>query len=132
VAVIGNTTLKVSIVGELVKEHGFYDYEARYLKRSAKQRYPADVTEEEKRLFQQYSLKGFQAIDGNGMGRVDLFLTDDGKIYLNEINLIPGFSSGSIFASLWKNSELSYTELIEELIHLGIERYEMKQQKEKR
>lgn len=133
VAIIGNTELKVSIVGELVKDkgHGFYDYEDKYIKRSARQQYPTEVTEKEKSLLQEYSLKGFQAIDGNGMGRADLFMTEDGKVYLNEFNLIPGFFSKSIFACLWEHSGLPYTELIEELIRLGMEQYESKKRKDK-
>jgi D-alanine-D-alanine ligase len=128
IALLGNEDIRTTLIGEVVKDPGFFDYEDKYIKKEYEEKYPAELTEEQERKITEEAVKGFKVLDGNGMARCDFFVTEEGEVYLNEINLIPGFSSESIFAKLWNQSGLSYKELIEEIIQLGLDRSRVKKE----
>ncbi len=123
-AVLGNDDPKASVPGEIVPCKEFYDYDAKYLDEGSQLIIPAKLTKSETRKVQELAIQGFKAVDGSGLSRVD-FLMDPKtrKIYINEINTMPGFTSISMYPKLWAATGVSYSELIERLIQLGIERH---------
>ena len=124
VSVLGNDQPKASVPGEIVPCKEFYDYNAKYLDEGSELVIPAKLTKPETRKIQELAVRAFQAVDGSGLSRVD-FLMDPKtrKIYLNEINTMPGFTSISMYPKLWAASGLAYPALIEKLIELGLERH---------
>jgi D-alanine-D-alanine ligase len=126
-SVLGNDKPQASVPGEIVPCKEFYDYNAKYLDEGSELIIPAKLTKSETKKVQQIAIRAFQAVDCSGLARVD-FLMDakSRKIYLNEINTMPGFTSISMYPKLWAASGLSYPELIERLIELGLERHEDK------
>jgi D-alanine-D-alanine ligase len=126
-AVLGNDQPKASVPGEIVPSAEFYDYSAKYLDEGSQLIIPAKLTKAETKKVQELAIGAFRAVDCSGLGRVD-FLMDpkSRKIYLNEINTMPGFTSISMYPKLWAASGVPYPELIERLIQLGIERHEEK------
>lgn len=128
VSVLGNDEPEASIVGEVVPAHEFYDYEAKYLDQGSKLLIPAPVGEGIAEQARELSVRAFKAVDAAGMARVDFFLeqhTD--KLYLNELNTIPGFTRISMYPKLWEASGLSFPQLVERLIQLAMERFQDKQ-----
>jgi D-alanine-D-alanine ligase len=123
-SVLGNDKPQASVPGEIVPCKEFYDYDAKYLDEGSELLIPAKLTKSERKKVQELAVRAFQAVDCSGLARVD-FLMDPKtrKIYLNEINTMPGFTSISMYPKLWAASGLSYPELIERLIHLGLERH---------
>lgn len=130
IAILGNDKIELSTTCEIVKEAGFFSYEDKYIDKQHEEKFPATITEEQEKQIKDYAIRGFKVLDGNGMARCDFFVTDDGDIFLNEINLIPGFSANS-FVSLWQHSGVTYTELINRLVTLGLEQTESKKDREK-
>jgi D-alanine-D-alanine ligase len=126
VAVLGNDDPVASTAGEIVpRGHEFYDYDAKYLdEHGAELLVPADVPAETLAELQRLAVAAFRTIDCAGMARVDFFLTRDGRVLLNEVNTIPGFTSISMYPKLWEASGVSYRELVDRLIELAIERHE--------
>jgi len=126
-SVLGNDEPAASIPGEIVPIKEFYDYTAKYLDEGSKLIIPAKLTKAQTKKVQEMAVQAFQAVDCSGLARVD-FLMDpkSGKIYLNEINTMPGFTSISMYPKLWAASGLEYSDLIDRLIQLGIERHEDK------
>jgi D-alanine-D-alanine ligase len=123
-AVLGNENPQASTVGEIIPNHDFYSYEAKYLDADgARMKIPADIPKSLIKKFQDLSIKAFKALSCEGIGRVDFFLTKDNEIYINEINTIPGFTSISMYPKLWEASGLSYAKLIDRVIELAIERH---------
>ena len=112
---------RVSVAGEIiVKGREFYDFEAKYRDEDAVDLIiPAQLTAEELSEMQHLARKAFDAIGGFGLGRVDFFLTADG-FFLNEINTMPGFTQFSMYPSLWGASGIGYSDLIDQLIQLGL------------
>jgi D-alanine-D-alanine ligase len=126
--VLGNQDPKASIAGEIIPTHEFYSYEAKYLDADgARLEIPAKLDAATLRRVQELAVKTFQALNCEGMGRVDFFLTPSGEIYVNEINTIPGFTKISMYPKLWEASGIGYTDLISKLIELAIERFEHEQ-----
>jgi len=127
VSVLGNDKPEASVPGEIVPCKEFYDYDAKYVDEGSVPIIPAKLSKAETKKVQQLAVSAFQAVDGSGLSRVD-FLMDpkSRKIYLNEINTMPGFTSISMYPKLWAASGLTYGDLIERLILLGIERHEDK------
>lgn len=123
-SVLGNDHPEASVPGEVVPVNEFYDYEAKYLKEGSELVIPAKLTARQTKLVREVAIRAFQAIDGAGMGRVD-FLLDrhTGKVYLNEINTIPGFTSISMYPKLWEASGIPYSQLLDRLIDLALERH---------
>jgi D-alanine-D-alanine ligase len=126
-AVLGNDQPAASIPGEIVPVKEFYDYNAKYLDEGSKLVIPAKLTQAETKKVQQLAVRSFKAVDCSGLARVD-FLMDPAtrKIYVNEINTMPGFTAISMYPKLWAASGLEYADLIDRLIQLGIERHEDK------
>jgi D-alanine-D-alanine ligase len=122
VAVLGNDGVKASIPGEIVPHREFYDYTAKYLEQGTRLVIPAPLTNKQVKQFQDLAVRAFHAIDGAGMARCDFFLEKKtGKIFVNELNTIPGFTSISMYPKLWEASGLSYSQLIDRLIELALE-----------
>ena len=126
-AVLGNDKPEASVPGEIVPIKEFYDYAAKYLDEGSDLIIPAKLTKAETKKIQQLAIAAFQAVDCSGLARVD-FLMDPKtrKIYLNEINTMPGFTAISMYPKMWAASGLKYPDLIERLIQLGVERHEDK------
>jgi len=128
-SVIGNQSPRVSIPGEIRPTAEFYSYEAKYHDDSSELLIPAPITEEQAEVLQNLSLKAYQAIDCEGMARVDFLMDKDtDEFFLNEVNTIPGFTPISMYPKLWEASGLAYSDLIDELIELALERKEEKDQ----
>jgi D-alanine-D-alanine ligase len=126
-SVLGNDEPVASVPGEIVPGKEFYDYTAKYVDEGSQLIIPAKLTKAETKKVQELAVAAFQAVDCSGLARVD-FLMDPktGKIFLNEINTMPGFTSISMYPKLWAASGLDYADLIDRLIQLGIERHEDK------
>jgi len=128
-SVLGNDEPQNSVVGEVKPAGEFYDYDSKYIDQATQLIIPADLPEEVSEKVRKIALCAFQAIDAAGMARVDFFVTKkENKIYLNEINTIPGFTSVSMYPRLWEASGVSYSKLIDRLIQLALERYQDKKQ----
>jgi D-alanine-D-alanine ligase len=123
-SVLGNDRPSASVPGEIVPVKEFYDYNAKYLDEGSELIIPAKLTKAETRRVQELAVRSFQAVDCSGLARVD-FLMDPAtrKIYLNEINTMPGFTAISMYPKLWGASGLGYSQLIDRLIQLGLERH---------
>jgi D-alanine-D-alanine ligase len=126
-SVLGNDEPEASVPGEIVPGTEFYDYTAKYVDEGSQLIIPAKLTKAETKRVQELAVAAFQAVDCSGLARVD-FLMDPKtrKIYLNEINTMPGFTAISMYPKLWGASGLAYADLIDRLIQLGIERHEDK------
>jgi D-alanine-D-alanine ligase len=128
VSVLGNDEPEASVVGEVVPAHEFYDYEAKYLDEGSRLIIPAAVEAGSAEEVRGMALRAFQAVDAAGMARVDFFLErKTGRILVNELNTIPGFTRISMYPKLWEASGLSYRRLIERLVDLALERFNDKQ-----
>jgi D-alanine-D-alanine ligase len=128
-AVLGNDEPEASVAGEVIPSREFYDYEAKYLDEGSKLLIPAPITDAQLADVRRLSVEAFRAVDGAGMSRVD-FLMDgaSGRLYVNEVNTIPGFTTISMYPKLWEASGLSYRDLIDRLVTLALERHAEKQQ----
>jgi D-alanine-D-alanine ligase len=126
-AVLGNDDPKASLAGEIIPCKEFYDYEAKYLVEGSEGVIPAKITKAEMKTVQKLAIAAFQAVDCTGLARVD-FLMDpkSRRIFVNEINTMPGFTAISMYPKMWAASGVSYPELIDRLIQFGIERHEDK------
>ncbi|MCR2033310.1 D-alanine--D-alanine ligase family protein [Anaerofustis stercorihominis] len=128
VAVLGNSHPEASYPGEIVSCKEFYDYEAKYLSGDGSRiDIPAKIDDKIIEKIRNYAVKAFKAVGAGGLSRVDFFLDrDSGDIYLNEANTLPGFTNISMYAKMWDYMGIGYSDLIERLIDLGFERYEIK------
>ena len=128
-AVLGNSDPEVSVPGEIIPSRDFYDYEAKYLDDSSEIVIPAVLTPGQTAEVQRLAIAAFRAIDGAGMARVDLLLKrNTGRIFLNEINTHPGFTTISMYSKMWAASGLSYPALLDRLVALANERHTEKQE----
>jgi D-alanine-D-alanine ligase len=127
-SVLGNDQREASVPGEIVPVKEFYDYEAKYLTEGSDLIIPANLSRKQTKQVREMAVAAFQAVDCAGLARVD-FLMDpkSERIYVNEINTMPGFTSISMYPKMWAASGLSYAKLIDRLIQLGIERHKEKQ-----
>lgn len=124
-AVLGNERPEASIPGEIVPRHEFYSYEAKYLDdEGADLRVPADLDDATTRRVQELAIRTFRVLCCEGMARVDFFLRHEGKLVVNELNSIPGFTRISMYPKLWEASGIGYSELIDRLLQLALERGE--------
>ena len=122
--VLGNDAPEASVVGEVVPGREFYDFEAKYLDESLKLEIPAPVPDEVKARVRELSLRAFAALDCEGFARVDCFYEEaTGRVLLNEVNTIPGFTPKSMFPLLWAASGLAYADLVARLVELAVERH---------
>ena len=124
VAVLGNDDPQASVVGEIVPGKEFYDYEAKYLVEGSVPVIPAKLSKSESRRIREMAVAAFRACDLSGLARVDFLMEPDGKrrIFLNEVNTLPGFTQISMYPKLWEATGVSYKELITRLIELALER----------
>ncbi|MCB0581340.1 MAG: D-alanine--D-alanine ligase [Phaeodactylibacter sp.] len=123
-AVLGNEYPKASKVGEVVTAEE-YSFDAKYESPdAAKLMIPAEVSEDELERLRTTAIRAYQALNCEVLSRVDMFLTARGKVYVNEVNTLPGFTNISMYPALWEEAGVSYTELITRLIHLAISRHE--------
>jgi D-alanine-D-alanine ligase len=128
-AVLGNDEPVASTIGEIGTDDGFYSYEKKYIDDDgAKLIIPASMDSATLQRVQQTAIAAFKVLESRGMARVDMFLSANDKIYVNEINTIPGFTAISMYPKLWQASGLSYTDLIDRLIQLAIEEHSQKSQ----
>ena len=122
VSVLGNDDVRASIPGEILPHREFYDYTAKYLEQGTRLLIPAPLKKKQVAMFQEYAVRAFKAIDGTGMARCDFFLENrTGKVFINELNTIPGFTSISMYPKMWEASGLPYPKLIDRLIELAFE-----------
>ncbi|MDR2144161.1 MAG: D-alanine--D-alanine ligase [Treponema sp.] len=123
-SVLGNENPAASVPGEIRPAKDFYSYEAKYIDPDgAALEIPAKLPPETVRQIQALAIKTFQVLECSGLSRVDFFLRDDGRVLVNEINTMPGFTKISMYPKLWEASGIGYAELIDRLIQLAIERY---------
>jgi D-alanine-D-alanine ligase len=124
VAVLGNDDPQASVVGEIVPGKEFYDYEAKYLSEGSVPIIPARLSKSEAKKIQEMAVAAFRACDLAGLARVDFLMEPEGKrrIFVNEVNTMPGFTRISMYPKLWEASGLSYTSLITRLIEFALER----------
>ena len=121
-AVLGNDEVKASTVGEIISAEDFYSYDAKYNNSESKTVIPALIPEKIIEEIRRCAIKAFKAVDGSGLARVDFFVEKDtNKVYLNEINTMPGFTEISMYPKLWEASGISYSELLDELIKLALQ-----------
>jgi D-alanine-D-alanine ligase len=126
-SVLGNDEPRASAPCEILPSRDFYDYEDKYLLNKAQTVVPADLTPEQTREIQRLAVACYQAVECQGMARVDFLLeTATGKLFINEINTIPGFTSISMYPKMWEASGLSFPALIDRLIELAMERHELR------
>jgi len=127
--VLGNDEPRASVVGEVRPAGEFYDYDSKYIDEGTQLIVPVDLPDGVSQEVQEIALLAFKAVDAAGMARVDFFVSKkENKIYLSEINTIPGFTSVSMYPRLWEASGIPYSELIDRLIQLALERHQDKNQ----
>jgi D-alanine-D-alanine ligase len=126
VSVLGNDHPEASVPGEILPGKEWYDYEAKYTDGIAKLVIPAPLSPELTADFRRLAVRAFRAVDAAGLARVDFFLEDDERIWVNEINTIPGFTRFSAYPRLWEASGLPYPKLVDRLIELALERHAAK------
>lgn len=126
-SVLGNDDPTASLPGEIVSQHEFYSYEAKYLDpEGAEIITPADLPGVTVQRIQALAVEAFKVLQCNGMARVDFFVTEEQEVIINEVNTIPGFTNISLYPRNWEASGLSYSELLDDLIHLALARYRRK------
>ena len=123
VAVLGNDEVKASIAGEIKPGKDFYDYEDKYINGVSVCEIPANISEENMENIRKMAVEAFKGIDGKGLSRVDFFIDkNSGEIFINEINTLPGFTSISMYPKMWDATGLPYSQLIDKLIELALDR----------
>ena len=128
VSVLGNEQPAASVAGEIVPANEFYDYSAKYESADSQLLIPARLEEAQQQLVQEYAVRAFQALDCEGLARVDFLLDgQSGQIYLNEVNTLPGFTQISMYPKLWEASGLSCAVLVHRLLELAMERFQARQ-----
>jgi D-alanine-D-alanine ligase len=127
VSVLGNTRPKASVPGEVIPSNEFYDYDAKYVDGLSTLIIPAELPRDLAEAIRETAIRGFVACECEGMARVDFLLErQTNRFYLNELNTIPGFTQISMYPKLWEASGVSYSQLLDELIQLAIERHKRK------
>ena len=123
-AVLGNDNPVASGCGEIVVRNGFYSYDSKYIDDQAAQVVvPADISQQTCERIRRLAIEAFDVLGCAGLARVDVFLTDDGDVLINEINSLPGFTRISMYPKLWQAAGMSYSELVSRLIELALERH---------
>ena len=121
-AVLGNISARAAKPGEIKPSKEFYDYEDKYIKGSSSVCIPAEISKEKMEYIKELALKAYSALDCSGLSRVDFFLKEDGTVYLNEINTLPGFTDISMYSKMWVAEGMTYKNLLTELINLAFSR----------
>lgn len=128
IAVLGNDLPEVSVVGEIKSVTDFYDYESKYKDGNTVLVIPAEVTDEVYETIARDAKAAFKILDCSGLVRADFFVTADNEAIINEVNTLPGFTPTSMYPLMWEKAGLPYSKLIDRLIELAEERYNLKQQ----
>jgi D-alanine-D-alanine ligase len=124
-----NRNPQTSLPGEIIPQHEFYSYEAKYIDdKGALLNIPADLSSDQIQRLQELAKKTYQVMGCDGLTRVDFFLRSNNEFYVNEINTIPGFTKISMYPKMWEATGLSYKELITKLIQFGLEKFKEEQQ----
>ena len=123
VGLLGNYDVRSTLPGEVVKDVAFYDYEAKYIDNKITMDIPAKISDEVISVMRTNAETAFRALGGQGLARCDFFYTEEGDIFLNELNTMPGFTQWSMYPLLWENMGLPYSELIEKLVNLAEEAF---------
>lgn len=122
-AVLGNEDVVSSCVGEIIAADEFYSYDAKYKNQDSKTLIPAEISDDKSEEIRKLAIKAFKAIDGKGLSRVDFFIENGtGKVYINEINTLPGFTSISMYPKLFEQVGVEYSELLDRVIDLAFRR----------
>jgi D-alanine-D-alanine ligase len=121
ISVLGNENPMTSVAGEIVIKNGFYSYDVKYIEDSAALEVPANISQNVYETMQKLAISAFKVLECKGLARCDFFLLDDGRVYINEINTMPGFTKISMYPRLWNVSGIAYSELISRLIDLALE-----------
>jgi D-alanine-D-alanine ligase len=128
--ILGNGNPKASVVGEVHPSREFYDYTDKYESPDSSVEIPAQISRKAAAEVRDIAVRAFRAIDGSGLARVDFFLErDSGKVWLNEINTMPGFTPISMYPKLWEASGMPFKELVQNLVSLGLERFRERSKK---
>jgi D-alanine-D-alanine ligase len=128
VSVLGNDEPRASVPGEITSSNEFYDYKAKYIDGKSMMHIPANIPAQTAEAVREMAIRAFLAIDGSGLSRVDFFLRkSDGRLFINEVNTMPGFTPYSMYPLMWKESGVPYRELLDTLIELAIARHDEKQ-----
>ncbi|WP_265459336.1 D-alanine--D-alanine ligase [Enterococcus sp. HY326] len=127
VAILGNEDVRTTLPGEIVKDVAFYDYDSKYIDNKIEMAIPAQVPPEVAAKARSYAEKAYVMLGGAGLSRCDFFLTAQNELFLNELNTMPGFTQFSMYPLLWENMGVKYSDLIEELIQLGLNRFKQRQ-----
>ncbi|MBF0777268.1 D-alanine--D-alanine ligase [Streptococcus cuniculi] len=128
VGLLGNADVQTTLPGEVVKDVAFYDYDAKYIDNKITMAIPAEIPSATAEQMRSYAASAFRAIGGCGLSRCDFFLTEEGDIFLNELNTMPGFTQWSMYPLLWDNMGLAYPDLIETLVTLAKETFAKREQ----
>ncbi|GGI64996.1 D-alanine--D-alanine ligase [Enterococcus alcedinis] len=126
VAILGNEDVRTTLAGEIVKDVAFYDYNSKYVDNKITMAIPAQIPDDVQEKAQEYAKLAYTMIGGSGLSRCDFFLTNKNELFLNELNTMPGFTQFSMYPVLWESMGLQYSDLIEELIQLGLNRFEQR------
>lgn len=128
VSVLGNDEPMASVPGEIVSSSEYYDYAAKYTDGQSQMQIPAEIDPDTADRLRDLAIAAFKAIEGGGITRADFFVRrSDGAILINEVNTMPGFTPFSMYPLLWRETGVSYRELLDRMIELGLERYHRKQ-----
>ncbi|PWV97944.1 D-alanine-D-alanine ligase [Paenibacillus cellulosilyticus] len=128
VSVLGNDEPRASVPGEIRASNDFYDYKAKYIDGTSVMEIPANIPQETSDAVRELALRAYQAIDGSGLSRVDFFMRkSDGELLINEVNTMPGFTPFSMYPLMWKETGVPYSELLDTLIALALQRHADKQ-----
>jgi D-alanine-D-alanine ligase len=123
--VLGNEYPEASVVGEIVPDREFYDYDSKYDAASKTAlRIPAPIADDVAERVRELALRMYRVMGCEGYARVDFFLQPDGEVVANEVNTIPGFTSISMYPKLWEASGLAYGDLLSRILELALERHE--------
>jgi D-alanine-D-alanine ligase len=122
VGILGNDDPQASPVGELTFESEFYDYDTKYTEGRAEMHIPAHIPQEISDQARALAIQAFKALDCAGLSRIDFFYCEDGSLYLNEVNTMPGFTKTSMYPQLWQAAGVGYSELVSRLVELALER----------
>ena len=124
---MGNKKPTASIPGEIIANQEFYSYDAKYIDEESVAVIPAKIDKKTTKKIQELAIRVFKVLNCEGMGRVDFFLKKNGRVVVNEINTIPGFTKISMYPKLWEASGMPLPKLLDKLIELAIERFKKEQ-----
>lgn len=128
-SILGNNNPKASILGEIIPSNDFYDYDSKYVDGKSQEIIPADISQKIAKQIRKTAIKAFKTLNCSGLARIDFLINNETKVfYLNEINTMPGFTQISMYPKLWEASGVVYSDLLDQLIELGLKKHAEKSQ----